>query len=291
MHAICEPVVPDKSEAPAAGSGLRDRLAGTNVNQDTFLATDYLNHFNEIVMLLEMVPDMPEILDEAKEWQPKSYAAHFRDSGLSDAELTIEAYDNAPPEFRDPFDETVEKMEAVVARGIERIEAGGVRTEDGHLHELDVLVLATGFDGHRFMRPMQVIGRDGLTLDHAWQDATQAYRSVALPGFPNFFMLVGPNSPIGNFSLIEISEIQLAYIMQLIELYRDGGFRAIAPRPDATRRFNEAIMEAMKGTVWVTGCRSWYLDKNGNPAMWPWSFERFCAEMDQPDLNEFELVA
>ncbi|MDP6344006.1 MAG: hypothetical protein QF491_10780, partial [Alphaproteobacteria bacterium] len=88
MHAICEPVVPDKSEAPAAGSGLRDRLAGTNVNQDTFLATDYLNHFNEIVMLLEMVPDMPEILDEAKEWQPKSYAAHFRDSGLSDAELT-----------------------------------------------------------------------------------------------------------------------------------------------------------------------------------------------------------
>ena len=192
----------------------------------------------------------------------------------------------------DEFYPAIQRPEAeLVTEGIERIEAGGVRTGDGRLHELDVLVLATGFDGHRFMRPMHLVGQDGLTLDRAWQDATQAYRSVALPGFPNFFMLVGPNSPIGNFSLIEISEIQLAYIMQLIELYRDGGFRAIAPRPDATRRFNEAIMEAMKGTVWVTGCRSWYLDKNGNPAMWPWSFERFCAEMDQPDLNEFELVA
>lgn len=110
-----------------ARSDTQDRLkalvADTNVNDDTFLATDYLNHFNEIVMLLEMVPDMPDILEEAKEWQPKSYAQHFSDSGLSDSAITIEAYENAPAEFREPFDETIARMNAVVFKGIENIEA------------------------------------------------------------------------------------------------------------------------------------------------------------------------
>ncbi len=179
----------------------------------------------------------------------------------------------------------------LVTAGIEQVEPAGVRTKDGRLHELDVLVLATGFNGHQFMRPMQVRGLDGLSLDEAWAETTEAYRSVALPGFPNFFMLVGPNSPIGNFSLIEISELQIGYIMQLIELYLGGKARQIMPRADATRRFNEAVRAAMGDTVWVSGCRSWYLDKNGNPAMWPWSFERFCAEMAAPDLNDFDLIA
>ncbi len=106
---------------------LAQRIAGTNVNPTTFLATDYLNHFNEIVMLLEMIPDMPDIVEEAKEWQPKSYAQHFLDSGLSDGAVTIEAYDNAPAEFRAPFDETVARMDKVVHKNIENIEAALAR--------------------------------------------------------------------------------------------------------------------------------------------------------------------
>jgi hypothetical protein len=101
---------------------LKALVADTNVNDDTFLATDYLNHFNEIVMLLEMIPDMPDILEDAKDWQPKTYAQHFLDSGLSDSKITVEAYENAPLEFREPFDITVERMNRVVIKGIERIE-------------------------------------------------------------------------------------------------------------------------------------------------------------------------
>jgi len=192
----------------------------------------------------------------------------------------------------DAFYPAIQKPNAeLVTDAIERIEPGGVRTADGQLHELDVLVLATGFDGHAFMRPMQITGENGLTLDEAWTDAAEAYRSIAIPGFPNFFTLVGPNSPIGNFSLIMISEMQLNYIFQLVELIRTGECQTVAPKASATRAFNDAIKEAMKGTVWVTGCKSWYLDKNGNPAMWPWTFDRFEAEMAKPDLNEFELSA
>jgi len=179
----------------------------------------------------------------------------------------------------------------LVTEGIERIEADGVRTKDGTLHALDILVLATGFHGHQFMRPMNVIGKNGVNLGEEWADVAQAYRSVAVPGFPNFFTLVGPNSPIGNFSLIEISELQLGYIMQLIAGFRAGQFSTIAPRKDVTDKFNADILEAMKGTVWVSGCKSWYLDKNGNPAMWPWPFERFTEDMSKPKLDEFELTA
>lgn len=191
----------------------------------------------------------------------------------------------------DTFYPAIQKANAeLVTDAITRIERGGVRTADGALHELDVLVLATGFDGHAFMRPIEIVGEGGRTLEQAWANANEAYRSVALPGFPNLFTLVGPNSPIGNFSVIMISELQLGYVLQLIDLLR-GGCRAVAPRQDATDRFNRAIRDAMGGTVWVSGCRSWYLDRNGNPALWPWSFERFRQEMQAPDLSEFELVA
>ncbi|MGE0659442.1 MAG: flavin-containing monooxygenase [Reyranellaceae bacterium] len=192
----------------------------------------------------------------------------------------------------DSFYPAIQRPNAeLVTEGIERIEPKGVRTRDGRLHELDMLVLATGFDAHAFMRPMRIVGRDGLTLEQAWADSVQAYRSVSLPGFPNFFMLVGPNSPVGNFPLIMISELQLNYVLQLVDLVLQGRAREVAPSFAATERFNAAVREAMKGTVWMSGCRSWYLDKNGNAALWPWTFDRFQEEMRSPDLRDFDLVA
>ena len=192
----------------------------------------------------------------------------------------------------DSFYPAIQRPNAeLVTDDILRIEPAGVVTRDGRRHDLDVLVLATGFDAHKFMQPMELVGRDGLTLSEAWADAVAAHRAVALPGFPNFFMLAGPNSPIGNFSLIMISELQLGYVMQLIAELRHGRAHAIAPRADATARFNAEIKAAMPNTVWVTGCRSWYLDKNGDPAMWPWTFEKFRADMARPDLGEYDLMA
>ncbi len=178
----------------------------------------------------------------------------------------------------------------LVSEAIEGFESRGVRTRDGQLHELDVIVLATGFEAHRFMRPMAVIGRDGRTIDEAWSPAPRAYRSVSLPDFPNFFMMVGPHSPIGNFSLIEISELQIGFILQLIEQVRGGACREISASRTATDRFNASIRAAMKGTIWVTGCQSWYLDSEGVPATWPWSVQRYRDEMQRPDFADFERL-
>jgi cation diffusion facilitator CzcD-associated flavoprotein CzcO len=178
----------------------------------------------------------------------------------------------------------------LVTEGIERVEPAGVRTRDGRLHELDVLVLATGFRVDRFLRPIEVTGRGGRRLDDVWSQRPVAYLSISIPGFPNLFMLNGPNGPVGNFSLIEVAELQIAYILRLVEELRAGRCREIAPSEEATARFDAARVEAAKKTVWATGCRSWYLDDRGIPASWPWTFDRFREEMAAPDLGAYERV-
>jgi cation diffusion facilitator CzcD-associated flavoprotein CzcO len=190
------------------------------------------------------------------------------------------------PDFYDAIQRPTAEL---VTDAIERIEPGGVRTRDGRLHELDVLVLATGFKADAFMRPMEIVGRSGVTLAQAWDPRPEAYLSVSIPDFPNFFMLNGPNGPVGNFSLIEVAEIQFRYILQLIDRIRAGECGEICATHDALAEFERAREQASKHTVWVTGCRSWYLDDRGLPAVWPWSFVRFREEMREPDETAYEF--
>jgi cation diffusion facilitator CzcD-associated flavoprotein CzcO len=189
------------------------------------------------------------------------------------------------------FYQAIQKPNAeLVTSGIERVEPGGVRTRDGRLHELDVLVLATGFRADRFIRPTQVIGRNGVRLEEVWEKRPLAYLSISIPGFPNLFMLNGPNGPVGNFSLIEVAELQFAYILQLVDRLRSGHCREISPSLRATESFEAERVEAAKHTIWSTGCRSWYLDDRGVPSSWPFSFDRFRAEMAKPKLEAYEQV-
>ncbi len=101
---------------------LRERAHNTNVNEQTLLATDYLNHFNEVVMTLEMLPDMPELMEEARAWQPKAYKDHFRDSTIADKELAVEAYDHVPPKFKEPFEKNIEQVNHLILTSIERLD-------------------------------------------------------------------------------------------------------------------------------------------------------------------------
>jgi cation diffusion facilitator CzcD-associated flavoprotein CzcO len=177
----------------------------------------------------------------------------------------------------------------LVTEPIERVEPAGVRTSDGVLHALDVLVLATGFHTDAFTRPMDVRGRDGRSLAEEWADRPNAYLSISVPDFPNFFMVNGPNGPVGNFSLIEVAELQFAYILQLIDRLRSGECREISATRSAMEDFEAARVEATKHTIWATGCNSWYLDDRGVPASWPFGFDRFRKEMAAPRPEAFEM--
>ncbi len=109
------------SIAPESLETVREKVRGTNINEQTLLATDYLNHLNEPIMLFEMLADVPELLDELAEWQPKSYVEHFSDSAFSDKELAIEAYAVAPAMYREAFDETIDNAKCCIATAIEAL--------------------------------------------------------------------------------------------------------------------------------------------------------------------------
>ncbi len=98
------------------------KVEGTNISTTTLLATDYLNHFNEIIMLLDMVPDMPDMLEECHAWEPLGYQDHFRQSGFRDKELAIAAYDHVPPRYREPFEETIAQLNDVVAASLAQMQ-------------------------------------------------------------------------------------------------------------------------------------------------------------------------
>lgn len=100
----------------------QEKVEGTNINTQTLLATDYLNHFNEIVMILEMVPDMPELLEDAREWQPRGYQEHMLASSFSDRELAAEAYNHVPAEFREAFEQTITQIDLLIANAVQHQE-------------------------------------------------------------------------------------------------------------------------------------------------------------------------
>ncbi|MCK9248124.1 MAG: NAD(P)/FAD-dependent oxidoreductase [Solirubrobacteraceae bacterium] len=177
----------------------------------------------------------------------------------------------------------------VVTDAIERVEPGAVVTADGRRHELDALILATGFDAHAFARPMRITGRDGITLDDAWADGPRAHGTTMVPGFPNLFLLMGPNSPIGNTSLVPIAEGQADHAVTWMRRIARGELTHVAPTTEATDAFNRRLREDMDGTVWVTGCTSWYIGPDGHPTMWPYDLASFYRMLRTPDDAEYVL--
>lgn len=179
----------------------------------------------------------------------------------------------------------------LVTGGIDHVERRGIVTDDGVLHEADVIVLCTGFDTHAFFRPMRLTGRDGILAEDVWRDGPRAYQTVAMPGFPNFFMMLGPHSPVGNLALTTVAESQANHVLRWIERWRRREFDTIEPTSSATDTYNAALRAAMPKTVWTTGCRSWYLNKDGVPEVWPYTPHAHRSMLANPDVAHYEFNA
>src|SRR4051812_23426753 len=177
----------------------------------------------------------------------------------------------------------------VVVSPIERVVPSGVMTADGATHELDVLILATGFEAHSYMRPMAIRGDGGVTLEEAWARGPYGYRTVSLPGFPNLFMLLGPHSPLNYVAIHESAELQADYVMQILEVLDRDGIAAVAPTAEATERWLAYIRDGMPGTVWASGCTSWYLGDGDTPVLWPYGRRAWHAALRRPELADYEV--
>jgi cation diffusion facilitator CzcD-associated flavoprotein CzcO len=178
----------------------------------------------------------------------------------------------------------------LVTDAIERITPRGIRTADGREIDVDVLVFATGFQAHNYMRPMNLHGRDGVSIEDAWAKGPRAYRMTAIPGFPNLFTVLGPNSPTGSISLQYAAELTARYIAQWLRRFRDGEIDTVEVTEEATTKFNDDVAAALGPTVWNTGCNSWYLTDEGNVDLWPYDRKTMTAMLAQPDDRDYHVT-
>lgn len=157
----------------------------------------------------------------------------------------------------------------LVTQGIRRITADGIETTDGQHHTVDAIVYGTGFAATEFLAPMKITGRHGVALNEAWRQGAQAYLGMTVPGFPNFFMLYGPNTNLGHSSIIYMLESQIAHALRCMKAAHQAGASAIEVDAARYARFNDQVQTRLAKTVWQ-GCKSWYVDANGhNSTNWP----------------------
>lgn len=176
----------------------------------------------------------------------------------------------------------------VVTDGIEAITPTGVRTADGVQRDVDVLIYGTGFAATDFLAPMAVTGRDGQDLRGGWQQGAEAYLGMSVAGFPNFFMLYGPNTNVGSGSIIVMLEAQQQYIVQLLQARAGRGGVALDVRPEAQARYNAEIQSRSENTTYAGDCQSWYKTADGrNTNNWVGTMREFRRRTRRPDLGDF----
>jgi len=159
----------------------------------------------------------------------------------------------------------------VVTNAIREIVADGVVTEDGIHHAADAIICGTGFQVNDVGAPFDVTGIGGADLGARWlRDGPEAYLGTSIADFPNFFMMVGPNTGLGHNSMIYMIESQVQYIAGCLSELRRRGARTMNLRTDVQQAFNARLQEDMRRSVWASGCHSWYQTKSGKvTAIWP----------------------
>lgn len=176
----------------------------------------------------------------------------------------------------------------VATSPIDHVGPDGIVTADGELHAADTIVFATGFESTAFLAPMDVIGRDGVKLQERWEEGAEAYLGMAVSGFPNLFILYGPNTNLGHNSILFMVECQVGYVLRCIEELVTRGLRRVEVRPGAEKRENQRVQDDMTATVWDANCRSWYKTESGKITNnWPrFTFEywRRTREPRREDL-------
>ena len=179
----------------------------------------------------------------------------------------------------------------LVTERIAAVTTSGIRTADGRERPADVLVLATGFETHGFVAPMEIAGAGGRTLAEAWDGQPRAYYGLTVPGFPNMFLLYGPNTNGGTGSVISTIEAGMGHVLAALDALDHAGAERIEVRPEAAAAFDAQLREALAGTVWASGCTNWYVDENGfDPNQWPWTWTAYRRRTARLEPEAYSLT-
>jgi cation diffusion facilitator CzcD-associated flavoprotein CzcO len=160
----------------------------------------------------------------------------------------------------------------VITAGLKEVRPEGIVSADGSQRDVDTIIFGTGFATNDFLAPMSISGRDGRDLHKMWMErgGADGFKGISVPGFPNMFMLYGPNTNLGHNSIIYMLETQTDYVLEALRHAASHGAKWLDVRPEAHREFNDEIQDQLKKTVWQAGCDSWYVtDAGKNTNNWP----------------------
>jgi cation diffusion facilitator CzcD-associated flavoprotein CzcO len=178
----------------------------------------------------------------------------------------------------------------LVTEPIAEIRREGIETRDGALHEADAIVLATGFDVGLARAPFEIVGRGGRRLSEAWKGGAVAYKGMAVSGFPNWFILMGPNTGPGHTSVLVYTEAQIEHVRQAIQKIRAEGLRFVDVRQAVQDRYDAGIQRRMRHMVW-SQCRSWYLSADGkNRALYPGFAAEYALRTRRFRPRDYEIA-
>jgi cation diffusion facilitator CzcD-associated flavoprotein CzcO len=172
---------------------------------------------------------------------------------------------------------------------IDRIEPAGVRCKDGTLHEVDIIVFATGFDIDGHMRSIDVYGSNGQSLVDAWVEGPQGYCGSCVAGFPNYWMATGPNTGVGTTSVVYMIEQSIEFITRMIEAA--GSTNMLSVKQTVQDEFNKDIQAALDNSVWASGCDSYYITETGKiTTLYPHNATAFRKQLRNASLQDFDVV-
>jgi len=179
----------------------------------------------------------------------------------------------------------------VVTDGIAEVREHSIVTSDGKERPIDAIVYGTGFKATDPLSEIRITGRAGLEINEAWAKAggPEAYYGLAAPGFPNLFMLLGPNTGLGHNSIIFMIEAQVRYVMQALKLMDEKKLATFEVKSDVHDAFNAKLQQDIKQTVWNSGCKSWYIAETGkNPTVWPGFTVSYWAKTRRLEPGDFD---
>ena len=179
----------------------------------------------------------------------------------------------------------------VITDRIREVRANSIVTGDGREREVDTIICGTGFHVTNAQLPQHVYGRGGQSLADRWHAGLSAYLGTTVSGFPNLFLLIGPHTGLGHNSMVYMIESQINYILDCLRTMDRRNLRAVEVRPDVQEAFDMEMQRRMRGTVWTSGCTSWYLDANGrNTTLWPGFTFEFRRKTRHFDPQHYDLI-
>lgn len=180
----------------------------------------------------------------------------------------------------------------LVTSGIAAIEPTGIRTTDGAFHPCDTIIYGTGFKVVDYVASMRIVGRGGRDLSEVWsQEGVRNYLGITVSGFPNLFLLMGPNTGLGHNSMVFMIEAQVTYLVDAMKRMRAQALASIEVRPEIEQAFRAELAGKLANTVWTSGCNSWYQAPDGDVLLWPGFTFDYWRRTRRVDLDQFRCRA